>query len=261
MEVHHHESHHGKKNWKTYIWEFLMLFLAVFCGFLAEYQLEHKIDKDKEVTYMQNLQEDLKKDTVSINTMVTGNRLILKGLDTLLDLLSNPQKDVNYQRRLFICSIRYTYYYMPIQFSELTLSQLKYSGNFRLIRNHEVASRILQYEQGVDACKYNYDLLLNYFHIYEATEKDLFNMALARNAYKAIEKDFNTVFLPTSEFEKLVGDGKYVDKDDPALYSKYLEDILFYQTTLSNLTNVVANQKSSALALSQLIHDKYHTAD
>jgi hypothetical protein len=37
MEVHHHAHHdHGKKNWKSYFWEFLMLFLAVFCGFLAE---------------------------------------------------------------------------------------------------------------------------------------------------------------------------------------------------------------------------------
>jgi hypothetical protein len=25
-----------------------MLFLAVFCGFLAEYQLEHKIERDRE---------------------------------------------------------------------------------------------------------------------------------------------------------------------------------------------------------------------
>ena len=48
MEVHHHtHSAHGKKNWKSYFWEFLMLFLAVFCGFLAEYQLEHKIEKDR----------------------------------------------------------------------------------------------------------------------------------------------------------------------------------------------------------------------
>lgn len=45
MEVHHHTHHeHGKRNWKSYFWEFLMLFLAVFCGFLAEYQLEHTIE-------------------------------------------------------------------------------------------------------------------------------------------------------------------------------------------------------------------------
>jgi len=50
MEVHHHAHHdHGKKNWKSYFWEFLMLFLAVFVGFMAEYQLEHKIEKDRKV--------------------------------------------------------------------------------------------------------------------------------------------------------------------------------------------------------------------
>lgn len=44
MEVHHHPhdpaAPHHKKNWKSYFWEFLMLFLAVFCGFLAENQRE-----------------------------------------------------------------------------------------------------------------------------------------------------------------------------------------------------------------------------
>ena len=44
METHHH-THTPRKKWTHYLWEFLMLFLAVFCGFLAEYQLEHKIEK------------------------------------------------------------------------------------------------------------------------------------------------------------------------------------------------------------------------
>ena len=48
MEVHHHAHHGGKKNWKSYFWEFLMLFLAVFCGFLAEYQLEHIFERERE---------------------------------------------------------------------------------------------------------------------------------------------------------------------------------------------------------------------
>lgn len=33
MEVHHHAHHNGKKNWKSYFWEFLMLFLAVTLSF------------------------------------------------------------------------------------------------------------------------------------------------------------------------------------------------------------------------------------
>ncbi|MBK6382415.1 MAG: hypothetical protein IPF69_02905 [Chitinophagaceae bacterium] len=51
MEVHNH-AHTSRKKWTHYFWEFLMLFLAVFCGFLAEYQLEHKIEKDREKVFI-----------------------------------------------------------------------------------------------------------------------------------------------------------------------------------------------------------------
>ena len=189
MEVHHH-SHTPRKKWTHYFWEFLMLFLAVFCGFLAEYKLEQTIERHREKEYMQLMVEDLKKDTANIITMVAGNRILISGLDSLLSMLSHPQADKNYQRKLFTYSLMYTYWYMPIQFSELTLSQLKYNGGFRLIKKSKVASGILQYDQGLDACKYNYDLLLHYYHTFEITNKELFNMSLARNAFKAIEKDF-----------------------------------------------------------------------
>jgi hypothetical protein len=261
MEVHQHTQHGAKKNWKSYFWEFLMLFLAVFCGFLAEYQLEHKIERDREVVYMKNMLEDLKKDTANINNAVTGNRFLLAGIDTLLDLLSNPKNDTIYQRNLFITSLVNTYYYMSIQFSGLTMSQLKYSGNFRLIRDHEVAQAMLKYDQGVNACKENYDLLPNYLHIIEATNKELFNMSLARRAFKVIEQDFRTVFLPLPQIEKLVDRGKYLDKNDPTLFSKYHDDVLYYQTTLSNVTIILAIQKSSADALIKLIRNKYHLAE
>ena len=33
MEVHHHAHHGGKKNWKSYAWEFLMLFLPSSVAF------------------------------------------------------------------------------------------------------------------------------------------------------------------------------------------------------------------------------------
>ncbi len=42
MDTHAHHLHHapGKRIWH-YFYEFLMLFLAVFCGFLAENFREH----------------------------------------------------------------------------------------------------------------------------------------------------------------------------------------------------------------------------
>jgi len=43
MEVHTH-THTARKKWTHYLWEFLMLFLAVFAGFLAEDQREHIVE-------------------------------------------------------------------------------------------------------------------------------------------------------------------------------------------------------------------------
>ena len=76
MEVHAH-THTPRKKWTHYFWEFLMLFLAVFCGFLAEYQLEHKIEKERGKQYIQSVYEDLKEDTASLaNTIATVSGII-----------------------------------------------------------------------------------------------------------------------------------------------------------------------------------------
>ena len=45
MEVHHH-SHHPKK-WKEYVTEFLMLFLAVSMGFVAENLREKHVENER----------------------------------------------------------------------------------------------------------------------------------------------------------------------------------------------------------------------
>jgi hypothetical protein len=83
-------------------------------------------------------------------------------------------------------------------------------------------------------------------------------MSLARKSFKAIEQDFRTVFLPYNEFEKLVPEGKYLDITDPKLILKYHDDVLYYQTTLSNTNNFIATQKDAADSLIQLIRKNYH---
>ena len=62
MEVHAH-THTARKKWTHYFWEFLMLFLAVFCGFLAENKREHMIEHQREKKLMAEIVEDLKKDS------------------------------------------------------------------------------------------------------------------------------------------------------------------------------------------------------
>src|SRR6185295_5951024 len=85
MEVHAH-SHTPKKKWTHYLWEFLMLFFAVFCGFLAEYQLEHKIDKEKGKQSIESLVKCLASDTTQLNNIIESNSRMLNNLDSLIPL-------------------------------------------------------------------------------------------------------------------------------------------------------------------------------
>ena len=88
MEVHAH-SHTARKKWAHYFWEFLMLFLAVFCGFLAEYQLEHTIEKSREKQYMISMLEDLQIDTAMLQNesdLGAQQKIIA---DSLLEAINN----------------------------------------------------------------------------------------------------------------------------------------------------------------------------
>src|SRR5215207_1734774 len=89
MEVHAH-THTARKRWTHYFWEFLMLFLAVFCGFLAEYELEHKIERDREKQYMRSLLYDLRTDIINIDLVQNKNVLVKQKSDSLFQLLTMP---------------------------------------------------------------------------------------------------------------------------------------------------------------------------
>ena len=148
MEVHHHahnpaEPHH-KKNWKSYFWEFLMLFLAVFCGFLAEYQLEHKIEKDRELQFIKSLTTDLEDDIISLNTLIVHEHQGIISLDTLMDVLNTPQLAKQHGDQIYFAARTGPRIY-PFANNSRTFDQLKNSGGFRLIRKTQVSNKIMGY--------------------------------------------------------------------------------------------------------------------
>src|SRR5678810_278991 len=96
MEVHAH-THTARKKWTHYFWEFLMLFLAVFCGFLAEYQLEHKIEKDREKQYIISMIKELEADTAQLKNVLKDS-VRVHGIDLSLIHISEPtrQAEISY---------------------------------------------------------------------------------------------------------------------------------------------------------------------
>src|SRR6186997_3074674 len=69
MEVHHH-SHSSRKKWMHYFWEFLMLFLAVFAGFLAENQREHYVEDQRAHQLAKNLYKEIYADSIAVQQKI-----------------------------------------------------------------------------------------------------------------------------------------------------------------------------------------------
>ena len=143
MEVHAH-THTARNKWTHYFWEFLMLFLAVFCGFLAEYQLEHKIEKDRERQFIHSLMADLQDDEKILTIMVEREVQGIASLDTLINLLNNPSLAKQNGDQLYYVA-RVGPRYIPFANNSRTFDQLKFSGGFRLIRYPDASNKIMDY--------------------------------------------------------------------------------------------------------------------
>jgi hypothetical protein len=145
MEVHHH-SHHPKK-WKEYISEFLMLFFAVFLGFMSEYYLEYRAERHKEHDYLVSMVEDLKADTTEIAVKnIAMNELMSSGnkLTELAYKKTWTEEDID---TIYLKSINLVTRLVTLNFTSGTIDQLKNAGGFRLIRNEEIVKRITDYEK------------------------------------------------------------------------------------------------------------------
>ena len=143
MEVHHH-SHTARKKWTHYFWEFLMLFLAVFCGFLAENQREHIVESHRAKEYAKSLLSDLKEDTTEILSGIRQNAYMVRVFDSCISI---GIKYLNQQAvpGTFYYYCRFTSNAYSLDWNRSTLTQLIQSGNLRYFKNKELVDLINKY--------------------------------------------------------------------------------------------------------------------
>lgn len=158
METHAHHLHHapGKKLWH-YFFEFLMLFLAVFCGFLAENWREKLVEHNREKEFMYSIVQDIKSDILQSNEIIIRLKINVAGTDSLIIALSSADIIRNSNNAFRLWS---TYTPFPDFFSnDRTIQQLKNSGGLILIRNKSVSDSIMKYDQVVRQYELSKDLM------------------------------------------------------------------------------------------------------
>ncbi len=206
MEVHHHtHAGHGKKNWKSYFWEFLMLFLAVFCGFLAEYKLEHVIEHQREKQYIESLIADLKSDQQVLNQHIASVKAGIFMMDTLITILNTPAQIPASTGQLYFL-VRLAPRLKPLSTNNRTFEQLKNSGNFRLIRKLEASNRIMTYYEKFPLIRLLESINETEFTEYKKVAARIFDPAVflrMETAHDDIQRSIDNPPLRTTDREVL----------------------------------------------------------
>ncbi len=144
MEVHHHSSpapggtHTSRKKWTHYLWEFLMLFLAVTLGFFVENKREHYIEAQRVKEFARTLAFDIACDTANMSYILNRIQLQVRNTDSLTAYLKRHPSNEIHNIDLFALTIldRYPAY----RWSRSTLEQIKNSGSLRYFGDSMVRS-------------------------------------------------------------------------------------------------------------------------
>ena len=142
MEVHSH-SHTPRRKWSHYFWEFLMLFLAVFAGFMAENQREHYIEHKRAEVLAKNLYKELLMDSVNMSVRIKNRETKEKESGDFLNYISDSslaQSGHNFFASFYWSFIQTNQIYFEP--NDGVLTQLRNSGELRYFKNQELQTAI-----------------------------------------------------------------------------------------------------------------------
>jgi hypothetical protein len=145
MEVHKHPHHvTHKKKWGEYLLEFLMLFLAVFLGFIAENQREHIVEHQREKKFASRLLSDLRQDSLFFETRIQLLEKRQQAHEQFLKIMTNPAGGTDSAvNRGFVRILLLTE--TSNDFTTATYNQMKTSGSLRYIDNDNLTTSLQHY--------------------------------------------------------------------------------------------------------------------
>ena len=150
MEIHHHPKGE-KKNFKEYLLEGLMIFIAVTLGFFAESIREHftevKVTHEYLETYKQELERN--KNTIHRYDSIYSAALIADDSMAMLFYNKNENKDLHTTAQLFTKARRVP----PTNFEDGAYQQLVNSGGLKYIHSSELKDSMANYSGLIESFK------------------------------------------------------------------------------------------------------------
>ena len=236
MEVHKHPHHvTHKKKWGEYLLEFLMIFFAVFLGFLAE-NLREGIKNNEEIhSDMQSIVADLKSDVVYFDSLIIRNEYSCRMTDSLINMLaSHPSNtaDIYYQARTITANFGYFYS------NAKTFEQMKASGNLKLIKPRSLLDSIANYYTSFQWFTNQAELMLSKIDEIHQNNSKLFNTFIFQKMmhidYGDFQRGIISIRKPEGNPAFLTSDPGVIN-DVAARYHYFYSTMKFYDKTGAQL--------------------------
>lgn len=221
-----------------------MLFLAVFCGFLAEYQLEHTIEKDREKQYIISMIEDLSADTSKLNVVIKQFSESDLQLDTVLRMYSSLVKGFNFILRR---NISVVLGFPEFTQTERTLQQLKNSGGMRLLRSKQAANGISEYDSEVTSLAIEVSVLADLRLGLQNSWNKIFD---EESLWRDLEE------MSIEQIEK--GNKNYLFFSDRAILGEFNNQIRAYKSSSEFIRELEKKLRDHAVRLIRLLKKEYH---
>ena len=225
-----------------------MLFLAVFCGFLAEYQLEHTIEHNRERQFMSSLVEDLTTDSTELSKALQKCDSVARFSDSVLIFLSSYKIGAQLPSR-FAAMIGTAGQNQFLINTDRTSSQLKNSGAMRLVRKKNVSDGILQYWKQIEVTNISLERYMKYR---DAGRSLVFKLWVIPEVYKRSHLLYGDQIPDSLQMLRVIDtDHKKWDE---------LSNLMAISGSISRQAHSLnlKNQKALASNLIELVKKEYH---
>lgn len=184
MEVHHHPKVE-KKKFKEYVLEFIMIFLAVTLGFLAENIRENIAKKEHAELLTARLVKDLQSDTTHLQKSIDFEQTQRRRIDSLFLLLQQPiaTADTRSIQRL-ICG---SYAILPFSAATSARSAIEKELNIKQFAASDLPAMMALYESNIARIKQDEDLVIKLGE--ESLEPFLYTHFTPANTYSLFGRD------------------------------------------------------------------------
>ena len=229
-----------------------MLFLAVFCGFLAENQREHYVERLRAKEYAKTLIEDLAADTTELLEVIKQDKILLSCFDSINAMIKNSAKNK---------MVPGSFYYFSnigtisprVAWNNTTLTQMTQSGTLRYFRNPELVKKLSYYNASID-----FIIVINSGDVSYRDESIKLRNRLLNNSYYTRYSVYSIgkwMEIPDS----LMRVSLPLQINDPILLNEYANS---FETRRKVLNLVITKDYKDALKIAnelmQLLKKEYH---